>query len=243
MKTRTLALCAALLVLLAAGVWSASAATDSTDERLIHASGTGEVTTTPDRAVISFAVETQNTDPKVAQTANAAAMDGVIAALKAAGIAPEDLKTTGYNIYPEKQDETRPFGGSTIVYHVTNTLEVTLNDVTRTGEIIDLAVSNGANRVNNLYFTLSTERQQQFRSEALTKAVDQARSDADAVAVAADMTITGVKEISIGGTYVPMYGNYRAYDMVESAAGAVPTPIETGDVKVTASVSITYLCR
>ena len=46
MRTRTLILCAALMVLLAAGVWSASAATDTTDERLIHASGTGEITTT-----------------------------------------------------------------------------------------------------------------------------------------------------------------------------------------------------
>ncbi|EJG06623.1 protein of unknown function DUF541 [Methanofollis liminatans DSM 4140] len=242
MRTRTLILCAALMVLLAAGVWSASAATDTTDERLIHASGTGEITTTPDRAVISFAVETQDADPKVAQAVNAQIMDTVNSALKAAGIAAEDMKTTGYNIWAETSEGDRPFGGQKTIYHVTNTLQVTLVDVTRAGEIIDIAVSNGANRVNSLYFTLSPEKEQQFRSEALTRAVGQARTDADVVAAAAGVTITGVKDISIGSTYVPMYTSYLKADAMEMG-GAARTPIESGEVKVTASVSITYLCR
>lgn len=242
MKTRTLILCTALLVLLAAGVWSASAATDTPSERLIHASGTGEITTTPDRAVISFAVETKDADPKAAQAANAQIMDTVNRALKAAGIAAEEMKTTGYTIWAETQDSDRPFTSQKTIYHVTNTLQVTLSDVTRAGEIIDIAVANGANRVNSLYFTLSPEKEEQFRGEALTRAVGQARSDANVVAAAAGVTVTGVKEISIGSTYVPMYSSYLRADAMEMA-GAARTPIESGEVKVTASVSITYLCR
>lgn len=245
MRTRTIFLCAALMVLLAAGVWSASAASDDTpDERLIHTSGTGEVTTTPDRAVISVAVENEHTDPKEAQAINAREMAKVTNALKAAGIAPEDMKTTGYSIWPEYPDNDKPFSSQKVTYHVTNTLEVTLKDVTRAGEIADLAVSNGANRINNVYFTLSPEKEQQFRGEALTRAVQKAKADADVVAAASGVNITGIQDISIGGIYVPYYENTQLRAMDAMAASApVPTTVEAGTIKVTASVSIAYIIR
>ncbi|QYZ79734.1 DUF541 domain-containing protein [Methanofollis formosanus] len=243
MRTRTLILCTALMVLVAAGIWSASAAaTTTTDERLIHASGTGEVTTTPDRAVISFGVETENTDPKAAQAANSQAMNKVINALKAAGIASEDLKTTGYNIWHEKPDNDKPFRTQAVIYHVSNTLQVTLKDVNRAGEVIDIAVANDVNQVNGLYFTLSPEKEQALRAEALTQAVEHARSDADAVAAAAGVIITGPKEVTIGGTYIPYYERSFNAPMAMDAAAGMPTPIEVGEAKVTASVSISYLC-
>ena len=245
MRTRTIFLCAALMVLLAAGVWSASAATDDTpDERLIHASGTGEVTTTPDRAVISVSVENEHTDPKEAQAVNAREMARVTDALKAAGIAPEDMKTTGYSIWPQYPENDKPFSSQRATYRVTNTLEVTLKDVNRAGEIVDLAVSNGANRVDNVFFTLSPEKEQQFRGEALTKAVQKARADADVVAAASGVNITGVQDISIGGIYVPFYENmqFRAMD-AETTSAAPQTPVETGTIKVTASVTVAYIIR
>jgi uncharacterized protein YggE len=245
MRTRTIFLCAALMVLLAAGVWSASAATDTTpEERLIHASGTGEVTTTPDRAVISVAVENEHTDPKEAQAVNAREMARVTSAIKAAGIAPEDMKTTGYSIWPEYPENDKPFSSQKVTYHVTNTLEVTLKDVTRVGEIVDIAVSNGANRINNVYFTLSPEKEQQFRGEALTKAVQKARADADVVAAASGVNITGIQDISIGGIYVPFFENAQ-YRMMDTKGGVAPvtTPVEAGTIKVTASVSIAYIIR
>ncbi|WP_298666492.1 SIMPL domain-containing protein [uncultured Methanofollis sp.] len=245
MRTRTIFLCAALMVLLAAGVWSASAATDDTpDERLIHASGTGEVTTTPDRAVISVSVENEHTDPKEAQAVNAREMARVTDALKAAGIAPEDMKTTGYSIWPQYPENDKPFSSQRATYRVTNTLEVTLKDVNRAGEIVDLAVSNGANRVDNVFFTLSPEKEQQFRGEALTKAVQKARADADVVAAASGVNITGVQDISIGGIYVPFYENmqFRAMD-AKTTSAAPQTPVETGTIKVTASVTVAYIIR
>ncbi|MBP2147119.1 uncharacterized protein YggE [Methanofollis sp. W23] len=244
MRTRTFVLCTALMVLVAACVWSASAAVapNTTDERLIHASGTGEVTTTPDRAVISFGVETKDTDPKAAQAANSQAMNKVINAIKAAGIASEDLKTTGYNIWAEEPDNDKPFRSKAVIYHVTNTLQVTLKDVDRAGEIIDIAVANDVNRVNGLYFTLSPEKEQTLRADALTQAVTHARADADAVATAAGVTITGTKEITIGGTYVPYYERSFNAPMAMDAGARMPTPIEVGEAKVTASVSVSYLC-
>lgn len=112
----------------------------------------------------------------------------------------------------------------------------------RAGEIVDLAVENGANKVNRFSFTLSDAKQQQFRSQALTAAVAQARGDADAVAAAIGKTIVDVKEVNVGGSYVPMVYDTR-YNMMEKAAGsAVATPpLEVGEIDVTATVSISYI--
>ncbi|MBP7299112.1 MAG: SIMPL domain-containing protein, partial [Methanoculleus sp.] len=78
---------ALMLVLCAAVVGNVTAVSQGdSSERVIQVSGTGKVTTTPDQAIIVFAVETENSDVKVAQQQNAQRMDAVINALKAAGI-------------------------------------------------------------------------------------------------------------------------------------------------------------
>ena len=233
----------ALMVLCAAVIGNVTAQLpEESRDKLIHVSGTGKVTTTPDQAVIVFAVETENADVKTAQQQNAERMDAVVNALKNAGIPEKDIRTAAYNIFPVTENDNRGLTISKVKYYrVINTLEVTLNDVNRAGEIIDLAVESGANKVNRFSFTLSDARQQEFRSQALTAAVAQARGDADAVAAAIGKTIVDVKEVNVGNSYVPMAYDSR-YDMMEKAAGsAVPTPLEVGEIDVTANVSISYI--
>jgi uncharacterized protein YggE len=237
MKEKLAFLATAFLVICAAVIGPVTAADDSS-ERVIYVSGTGTITTDPDRAIISIAVETEHTDVKTAQQQNAAQMSQTITALKALGLTSDDLATTGYNIYSQRDSSSSsPWDSEKTYYRVTNTLLVTLKDINRVGEVIDTAVAGGANRVNYISFTLSDEKQQELRAEALTGAVENARADADAVAGALGLSILGVKEVSVGGGYVPM-----AYSRMDYAEGAgISTPIETDTVDVTATVSITYL--
>ncbi|WP_214020691.1 SIMPL domain-containing protein [Methanoculleus sp.] len=233
----------ALMVLCAAVIGNVTAQLpeESTDN-LIHVSGTGKVTTTPDQAVIVFAVETENTDVATAQQQNAQRMDAVVNALKNAGIPEKDIRTAAYNIIPVTESDSKGLTNARVKYYrVINTLEVTLNDVDRAGEIVDLAVENGANRVNRFSFTLSDAKQQEFRSEALTAAVAQARGDADVVAAAIGKTIVDVKEVNVGSNYVPLAYDSRYSGMEMVAGSAVPTPLEVGEIDVTATVSITYV--
>ena len=58
----------ALMVLCAAVIGNVTAETpEESGDKLIHVSGTGKVTTTPDQAIIVLAVEIENADAKVAQ--------------------------------------------------------------------------------------------------------------------------------------------------------------------------------
>ena len=95
-----------LLIVTMALVGCAAAASDTANEHVIHATGTGNVIGTPDRAQVTFSVQTENTDVKSAQAENARKMTVVHDALIATGIPEEGLKTTGYNIYPVYEDST-----------------------------------------------------------------------------------------------------------------------------------------
>jgi uncharacterized protein len=227
-----------LVALLAIGTVSAA---DTSSDHTITASGTGSVIGTPDRAQISLAVETENIDVKVAQAENAAIMTKVMDALKAAGIPKDALKTTGYNIYPVYDDSKFPIGQKIKAYRVTNTLTVTLHDVSRTGEVIDIGVANGINQANSIQFLLSDEQAQVLRTEALKEATDRAAADAQTVAKSLGVNISGVKTADVSQGYTPvLFQNYAKSDMASGAA-PVPTPIQPGDITVTATVTVTYL--
>ncbi|MFA5253133.1 MAG: SIMPL domain-containing protein, partial [Methanoregula sp.] len=82
-------------------------------------------------------------------------------------------------------------------------------------------------------------------NQALTKAVTNARTDADTVAAALNVTITGTNTADISQGYTPVV--YNRYDNLVMEAGsakaAASTPIQSGDITVTAQVTITYNIR
>ena len=159
-----------LALVLAMALIGCASAVDSTNDHVIQVSGTGSVTGTPDRVQISFAVETDNPDVKIAQANNAVAMNNVVDTLAAAGIPPGQMKTADYSITPVYQTDNNGIFSNTITtYQVTNTLQITLRDTNTTGQVIDTAVAAGANQVNSIQFMLSDEQAQALRSQALSR--------------------------------------------------------------------------
>ena len=225
--------------------FAAAAPLDTSNNKVIQASGTGNVIGTPDRAQITFSVQTENADVKIAQQENAVQMAKVIDALVAIGIPRDALKTTGYNIYPVYEDTTKSILNQKVrTYQVTNTLTVTLHDVSKTGDVIDVAVASGINQASSIQFLLSDEQSQVLRTEALKKAVARARADADTVAGAMGTVITGVQSADISGGYSPvLFDNYQYQAGNAMMKSVAPTPIQPGDITVSAQVSITYLIR
>ena len=234
-----------IMAMACVGIAAAAPLDITSNPKVIQASGTGNVIGTPDRAQVTFSVETENPDVRIAQQDNAQRMAKVIDALVAIGIPRDALKTTGYNIYPVYDDYTKSvFDQKIRTYRVTNTLTVTLHDVNKTGDVIDVAVANGINQASSIQFLLSDEQSQVLRTEALKKAVARARADADTVAGAMGTAIIGVHSADISGGYSPvLFENYQYQAGNAMMKSAVPTPIQPGDITVSAQVSITYLIR
>ena len=108
------------------------------------------------------------------------------------------------------------------------------------GGIIDTAVAAGANKVTSIQFMLSDEQALSLRTAALQKAVVNARSDADAVAGALEVNITGTQSADISQGYMPVAYDYTTLSGNAMKSSDLPTPIQPGDITVTAQVSVIY---
>ena len=73
----------------------------ATNTNTVSFSGEGKVFVKPDIAAVSFSIVTEAKTSKVAQDANSEKSKKVVDFLKSQDIADKDIKTTGYNIYPQ----------------------------------------------------------------------------------------------------------------------------------------------
>lgn len=206
--------------------------------KTISVTGTGVVKAKPDRAMISFSVVTQADTADEALSENAAKMDSVVRAVRAAGILENQTETSAYSLNPVWEYPDR--GSPKIVgYTCSNTIMVTVKNLNKAGEIIDTAVSAGANQVSSLQFTISEEAMSQLGLNALSLAVRDAASKARTIADAAGVTLAGPVSINLW-SYSPYVISYA----FESFAGSIKTPIlSPEEVSVTVSVSAVYEFR
>ena len=93
-------------------------------------------------------------------------------AIKGAGIAAAQVRTAGFNVYPEyaqdRDKQSRVTG-----YRATNTVMVEVREITQVGKVLDTALAAGANTLNSAGFFSS--RLEEARRSALSRAVEVAR--------------------------------------------------------------------
>ena len=197
----------------------------------IQTSGDAKVTAQPDRAQIDLGVVTQANTSQAAAEQNARKLEATLSSLRRLPGTGVEIKTISYSLqpnyrYPKEGGEPQISG-----YTASNVVRVTLDDLTRVGNIIDTATLAGSNRVQNLQFMLRSE--QTVRSRALKEAASEARSTADALASALGLKILRV--ISVVETS-PVVVPVR--DVAFARAEASATPIEPGMIEVRAIVSL-----
>ncbi len=237
-----LLLCLAPALVIAAG-------DEELKEDTISVSGTGKIKTTPDICQISLSVKTTGTDVKKLQGENAKSMTKILAALgsmETCALGSKEIQTRGFSIsevyYPDDTLVAK-YGKDVTIYQVTNNINIETDKLTCVGDIIDTAIANGANDIDYVTFTLSPEKENEYRSQALVAATDLARKDAEVVLGALGVTLGSVHTVSVEQSYnPPVYyaSTNKASYMMEAGAGPAATPIDPGDVDVTATVSITF---
>ena len=229
-----------LLILCLILALSFSAAAD--EDRTISVTGTAVVVLEPDYAQLEMGVETESADVSEAQTENARIMDAVISALKQAGCADKDMKTSNFNVYSSYRYEQTSLGKqvSTLVYHVSNTLKVTVRDLEKVGAFIDAAAAAGANQMNSLTF-LSHSTETAY-TQALQDACADAREKAQIIADALGVKVAKVVHVSLPQySSVPVFNNSpktRAVGYAEEAAA--DTAIIAGGLSVSANVDVIF---
>jgi uncharacterized protein YggE len=229
-----------LLVLAATPAFAQNAPVTPPPGPRIVTVATEEVEIAPDRAMLTFTVETRARTAAAAGTENARIQAAVLDSLRRIGIASAQLKTQGVSINPE-YEYPREGGRPTVVgYQAQNSIQVEVRQISLIGTVIDAGLSRGASNVGGLrFFASSTEA---ATREAMRKAVLRARADADAIAEAAGGRISGVLEIiaNPGSAGPAVQDVVMSMAMRSEAKADITTPIESGVLKVVVSVEARF---
>jgi uncharacterized protein len=198
----------------------------------ISTSATGEARYVPDRATISMGVQTRAATAARASAENAVKQRAVIDAIRAQGVAPEQISTVNYSLNADEQ--FNPQAGDkapkVVGYIATNTVRVEVRKVEQVGALIDAAIAKGANDVSSLDFHSSMP--DSLRRLALSDAYRKAFADAAVLARAAGGQLGELIELSTNSSASPP----QPYRMESMAAKGANTPIETGELSVVAGI-------
>jgi uncharacterized protein len=200
----------------------------------IVVSGTGRIAVEPDVADLRLGVSVARPTVDAARADAAAAMTAILAAIRDAGVATRDIRTTLVSVQPryDYRDGKPPLLTG---YELSNQVSVTIRDLANLGGVIDGSLTAGATSMDSLSFRVDdpTEPERAARLAAMA----QARSRADVLAEAAGVTISGVGDVVEGGGGSPGYPQPKAARMMLADSA---TPVEGGTTEISVSVTVTY---
>jgi len=229
------ALILGLMVLLAST--SSCLGADDIDSSKLIVSGTGVASSQPYQVIVTLGVQTSDASAATALGDNNKLMNDVVEALKDAGVAEEDIQTSRFNIYPQREWIDGEYS-DVITFEVSNQVTVTqdLSEEIDVGDLIDAAVNSGANTVESIVFRL--EDSSDLQEVALKNAVEDAQSKALVISEAADVKLGRILNISVTPSVTPVV--YSKAFGAETALLSSSTPIMPGELETSASVTITY---
>lgn len=211
----------------------------SSQQEGIWVTGTGKVTVTPDLATLTLGIEAQQSNVAQAQSEATQAMNNVIAAVKAQGIADKDIQTQRFSIQQITRYDQQTQREVVVGFRVTNTVTAKIRTLDQVGTIIDAVAQAGGDltRINGL--TFSVEEPSMYYEEARTKAVEDAQKTAAQLASLTGATLGEPVFVSESTQYqppVPISGGIA----FPSAAPVAETSISPGETEITLTVQVAY---
>jgi hypothetical protein len=211
----------------------ASSAFGQTLPPTVSVTGEASISVPPDLAQIDSGVTTEAKTAREASEANNKAMGGVLSALKNAGLAEKDVQTSRLSLSPQSAPNRNANAPFLIVgYRASNRVTVTIRDITKVADTIDVLVGAGANEISGISFMVS--KASKLLDDARSEAIADARRKAEIYARAANITLGA--PISISEETTPGPVPYR-----KMAAGiAASAPVAQGEETLRVAVSVSY---
>ncbi len=210
-------------------------------EHTLLVQSTETVRAAPDKAEVTFIVETTAEDPQDCQQQNMTAVQQVIDALKNMGIEEKYLQTSDYSLNPQYD-----YNGGTetlIGYQMWTEIKAEGLELLQTGKVLQTGVSAGANRVQNVKYFISNY--EEHYAEALELAMKSAREKAEVMAAADGCSIEGiskVEEFEEDNSYrYVMTDRYAETALMAAAEDTGDSPVMAGELEVEANIQVTYL--
>lgn len=213
--------------------------------------GEGEISSVPDIASFTFAVSAEAATVAQAQQEVSEKMDAILPALENLGIEEKDIKTSDYSIYPRytytqgicSQGFCPPGRQVLDGYTASHNVSIKVRDTEKAGDALTLVGEMGATNVSGISFT--TDDPEELRNEARTKAIEDAKAKARALARELDVRLVRIVSYSDNSFYPPypmpygMGGGVAMEQAMDTKAANIP--VGENDTKV--NVTLVYEIR
>lgn len=161
----------------------------------------------------------------------------LIDSVKTFGISTDDIKTQSMSVYQQQEQPMYLSSGNPSRVNqwvVNNTVEITLRDVDKTQELIDLLNKSGANNVYGPNFRI--EETSDSEKDLVNEAIADAKEKAEIIAKAAGRKLGKVVNVNegYGGTSYPVYSSIKA-DGLGGGASAEP-----GTSTISKTLTVTF---
>ena len=190
----------------------------------ISVSGQGEVTATPDLALLTLGVEARAKTVAQARAEAARALTNMVEVLMASGLSESDIQTRHFSIYHRyvKQE--------IVGYTVSNQITAKIRDLEASGSIIDKAAEVGGNLIRIQGISFSVEDPTELRAQALKKAVQAMVAKAKYMAEAADVELGSLVYMTESGGAAPRFDTFAP--RLAFAEDISSTPISVGELDI-----------
>ncbi|HWP31426.1 MAG TPA: SIMPL domain-containing protein [Fimbriimonadales bacterium] len=178
------------------------------NEEGIRVFGTAIVRAEPDIATVNLGYVGTSATASAAHAQGNTVMRKVLDAIRAKGIEDDDIRTVEYSLHRTQQT---PSGR--VVWTIRNVAEIRVHDLDKLPDVIDTAVSAGANYVGNVQYTV--EKLEDLRSKARKEAIEVAKRKAEEMASLLGVKVGKPKHISEAAPY---------YDYGLAAQRVIETP-------------------
>jgi hypothetical protein len=226
------------LIIVAAVLMTIYPLISSRTAQTISTSGQYEIKAEPDTATLVIEFDNLAPTAKQAQDTNARSMEDIRNALIREDLTEDNFKTMNYFVGPEY--EWTSDGQKLTGYRARHTLEITTDDIAHIGIYIDAAIGAGANNIQEVRFSLSTEKENQLKAQAISNATQDAKNKADAMAAGLGTKVKKVVSISDQSFYYQPYRYALSEEVRAGTAKAVDTQISPGQVDITAQVQAVF---
>jgi hypothetical protein len=215
-------------------------AEDAASVRSVSVTGQGEVSAQPDLAYVTLGVEARRPTMEAARSEVAATVDRVLALTRSLKIDPKYVSSTRLQVQPEYRWNEKDRQRVLLGYLVSRQVQVELRDLDQLGPLLERAVDAGVNQVGDA--ALDSSRRKELEREAMTKAVQDARLNAETLAGAAGAKLGAVRSLSAQSSppIAPMLRSsmMKANDM--AMAESAEASYQSGEMKFMSQVGAQY---
>lgn len=214
----------------------ATQAQEKTIQPQISVSGEGKIKVIPDEAIISIAVETKGEESSKVKKDNDLVIDKVLKYLKTTKINQKDIKTERVSLYPQYDYQKKKN-----YYMASQTINITLRDLSQYEVIMDELVKAGVNRINGV--TFQSSEIEKLKSDARKQAIADAKKKAEDFAGALGQKVGKailVSDNSQSFYSPPMYRNV-AMSADALGGGMEQETLAVGEMEVRTNVNVTFI--